>query len=43
MRALSMSKEKYLEFLINLEITENEKYLIINHLIELSEQLVESI
>ena len=38
-----MSKEKYLEFLKDLEFTENEKYLIINHLIELSEQLVESI
>jgi hypothetical protein len=43
MRALSMSKQKYLEFLKDLEITENEKYLIINHLIELSEQLWESV
>ena len=38
-----MSKEKYLEFLKDLEITENEKHLIINHLIELSEQLWESV
>ena len=36
-----MSKEKYLEFLIDLDITENEKHLIINHLIELSKQLLE--
>jgi hypothetical protein len=39
MRALSMSQEKYLEFLKDLDITEDEKHLIINHLIELSEQL----
>ena len=39
MRALSMSHEKYLEFLKDLDITEDEKHLIINHLIELSEQL----
>ena len=38
-----MSHEKYLEFLKDLDITENEKHLIINHLIELSEQLWESV
>lgn len=34
-----MSHEKYLELLKDLDITEDEKHLIINHLIELSEQL----
>jgi len=41
MRALSMSHEKYLEFLKDLDITEDEKHQIINRLIELSEQLLE--
>lgn len=36
-----MSKDRYLEYLKDLDITEKEKLLVINQLIELSKQLLE--
>ena len=38
-----MSKDRYLEYLKDLDITEKEKLLVINQLIELSKQLLRSI